>query len=146
MKEIGVYVAGPLYSSGDLVSNNRAAIDAAQQLEQAQVEGVVFRPFIPHISVLTWQLVHPRTHVVAQEWDDFWLRKCDFMLRLPGYSAGTEHEERVALACDIPVLPSVEAILQAVKFGRAIAAYKAAVAQDLVVAHVLASHNRSSVG
>ena len=49
MKELGIYIAGPLYSSGDLVSNNRMAIDAAATLERAVFNGVKLRPFIPHM-------------------------------------------------------------------------------------------------
>jgi hypothetical protein len=124
MKEISVYVAGPLYSSADLVTNNRRAIDAAQELEQADVEGVIFRPFIPHVFALTWQFVYPRGHQLAQDWDDYWLRKCDMMLRLPGYSVGCEHEERVALTCDLPVFATPGAMIAAVRYSRAIEAYR----------------------
>lgn len=124
MKEISVYVAGPLYSSSDLVTNNRRAIDAAQELEQADVEGVIFRPFIPHVFALTWQLVHPRGGQLAQDWDDYWLRKCDMMLRLPGYSVGSEHEGRIALELDLPVFGNVGALLACVRYSRAIEAYR----------------------
>lgn len=103
MMELGIYVAGPLFSSGDLVTNTRAAIDAAQTFEQLQIEGVVLRPFVPHICVQTWQLVYPRGHVLAQDWDDFWLRRCDAVFRLPGYSVGSDHEEALADALGIPV-------------------------------------------
>jgi hypothetical protein len=111
MHEIGVYIAGPLYSSGDLVTNTRAAIDAAQALEQASSLTLVFRPFIPHVLVPTWQLVYPRDHKFAQDYDDYWLRKCDAMLRLPGYSVGAEHEERVAFVHRLPVFKDIAALI-----------------------------------
>lgn len=110
MKEIGIYVAGPLFTSGDLTTNTRNAIDAAQKLETAQVEGVIFRPFIPHILVQTWQLVYPRGHALAQEYDDYWLKKCDAMLRLPGRSVGSDHEEVIAVTHGIPLFFTVEAV------------------------------------
>lgn len=103
MIELGIYVAGPLYSSGDLTTNTRAAIDAAQFIEQMQIEGVVLRPFVPHICVQTWQLVYARDGVLAQDWDDFWLRRCDAVFRLPGYSVGSDHEEALAAKLGFPV-------------------------------------------
>lgn len=112
MIELGIYVAGPLYSSGDLVTNTRAAIDAAQTLEQLQIEGVVLRPFVPHICVQTWQLVYSRGHVLAQDWDDFWLRRCDAVFRLPGYSVGSDHEEALAYELGLPVFRGVLALFQ----------------------------------
>lgn len=126
MKEIAVYVAGPLFSSGDLVTNNRIAIDAANTLETTKVEGLVFRPFIPHISTLTWQLVYVRTHEVAQAWDDHWLRKCDVMLRLPGYSVGTEHEVKVAQEIGIPVLPNIQSVVNWARLKLALDAHRQA--------------------
>jgi len=107
MKEISVYIAGPLYSSGDLVTNTRRAIDAAHELEQTQITGIVYRPFVPHLLVPTWQLVHPRGHVEAQEWDDYWLRKCDALLRIPGVSAGSDHEVALAQSLHIPVFQQI---------------------------------------
>ena len=133
MKEISVYVAGPLYSSGDLVNNTRAAIDAAQKLEQAKLEGVVFRPFVPHVYVQTWQLVYQRAHELAQEWDDYWLRKCDLMLRLPGLSVGSDHEEGIAVRHNIPVFYTINAVLCYARFSEAVAAYRKARAAAFVV-------------
>jgi hypothetical protein len=119
--ELSVYIAGPLYSSGDLTLNNRAAIDAAHALESAEIPGVRLRPFIPHICTLTWQLVHPRTHETGQAWDDYWLRKCDAwddywlrkcdaLLRLPGKSVG-DHEVLLAYQLEIPVCRSIDSII-----------------------------------
>jgi hypothetical protein len=49
------------------------------------------------------QLVAPRTHENAQTWDDFWLRKCDAVYRLPGVSTGSDHEVALATNLGIPV-------------------------------------------
>ena len=65
--------------------------------------------------MLTWQLVHPRTHEEGQAWDDFWLRKCDGLLRLPGRSTGSDHE--VALACEI-VIPVFTQVTQVIDWAR----------------------------
>lgn len=111
MTELSVYIAGPLYSSGDLTSNNRAAIDAAHALESAEIPGERLRPFIPHICTLTWQLVHPRTHETGQAWDDYWLRKCDALLRLPGKSTGSEHEVLLAYQLEIEVFRTLPGVL-----------------------------------
>lgn len=109
--EISVYLAGPLYSSGDLVTNNRMAIDACAALETASIPGVVLRPFIPHVNTLTWQLVHPRTHETGQAWDDYWLRKCDLLLRLPGASVGGDHEVGLMQSLGRPVYYNVNDVI-----------------------------------
>jgi hypothetical protein len=109
--ELAVYVAGPLYSSGDITSNVRKAIDAAQELESTVFEHVQIRPFVPHLVAPTWQLVHPRSTAVAQDWDDFWLCMCDAMLVLPGKSVGTEHEITVMRALHRPVLYTMGGLL-----------------------------------
>ncbi len=107
-----VYVAGPMYSSGDLVTNARNACDAAHELHTANIPGVRFHCFTPQPYVLATQLVHPRGHVEAQEWDDQWLRVCKFLLRLPGKSTGSDHEEALALELGIPIFYSVAALLE----------------------------------
>jgi hypothetical protein len=102
-REYAVYVAGPLFSSGDALSNTRRAIDLAVKVELHSDSRRVFHPFVPHAGTIARQLVCPMTHIEAQEWDDFWLRKCDMLVYLPGHSLGTEHEIELAESLGIPV-------------------------------------------
>jgi len=112
VKHIGVYVAGPLYSSGEIMENVRTAIDVAAHLETLVIPDVMLSCFVPHAYVLTRQLVHPRTHEHAQEWDDFWLLRCDALIVLPGYSRGTEHEIALAESSGVPVFRSLVDLIE----------------------------------
>lgn len=93
-----IYVAGPLYSSGEPVSNARNAVFYA-----AAVESLGHFAFVPHAHCVVQQLCLPKTHEQGQAWDDFWLAKCDAVLRLPGKSSGSDHEVELAKALGIPV-------------------------------------------
>lgn len=112
--QFGVYVAGPMYSSGDLVTNARQGIDAAHEIHSANIPGVKLHCFVPQAYLLA-QLVHPRTHTDAQAWDDHYLRTCKFLVRLPGKSSGGDHEVALAEAEGIPVFYGVLYLLQHVR-------------------------------
>lgn len=100
-----------MHSSGRMDENVRAAIDVAERLRRV---GCV--PFVPHLMSTSWALVHP-SEDNGESWmkmDLAWLRKCDAMVRITRYvnrddrcgvgeSIGTDREEDVAEACDIPV-------------------------------------------
>jgi hypothetical protein len=100
-----------MYSSGDLVTNARRAIDAAHRLYNAGIDGVTFHCFVPQVHALTRELVHTRTGAAWQAEDDFWLRACKFVLRLPGHSVGGDHETALAKELGIPVFGTVEELI-----------------------------------
>ncbi len=102
--QFGVYVAGPMYTSGDLLTNARQGIDASHAVHAAAIPGVKLHCFTPQACNVVSQVVHPRGHVEAQEWDDHFLRTaCKFVLRLPGASRGADHEVELARELGIPV-------------------------------------------
>ncbi len=103
MKSFGedahIYVAGPLYGSGHLDENIKAALRIGDVLMgHAKVI-----PFIPHLYMF-W---HFRQGKPREEWlklDKAWLRKCDGMIRIAGESPGSMLEEQWASEWEIPVL------------------------------------------
>lgn len=104
MIELSVYVAGPMFSSGSLDTNVRNAVKMGAELEEIALAcGAYVHTFVPHVGLFTQQLVAPRTHEDAQRWDDAWLRKCDAVYRLPGISAGSDHEVELANTLNMPV-------------------------------------------
>lgn len=112
--QFGVYIAGPMYSSGDLISNARQGIDAAHAIHADPIPGVVLHCFVPQAFGTLAQLVHPRSAADAQAFDDHWLRTCKFLVRLPGVSVGADHEVALARELGIPVFDGpdpVEALL-----------------------------------
>lgn len=100
MKEIYVYVAGPLNSSGRQAQNTRRAVDMAAALFQAG-----FIPVVPHLYAAQWAFLCPDKE--SADWlslDFAWLRRCDVVVRLFGKSEGAEMEEEHAKSLGIPVL------------------------------------------
>jgi hypothetical protein len=84
-----VYIAGP-YTQGDPVENTRNAIKIADDLVRWG-----FVPFVPHLTMF-WQLVLPHELNFWYRFDDLWLKKCDILLRLPGFSPGADKEVELA--------------------------------------------------
>lgn len=84
-----VYVAGP-YTSPDPVVNTHIAIKAGVLLRDAG-----YCPVIPHLNLLV-DMVCPRPPEFYYSWDLRLLYRCDFMLRLPGESPGSDLEEDYA--------------------------------------------------
>lgn len=101
-----VYVAGPI-TKGDLLLNVRAAVEAADRLLDA---GLV--PFVPHLNCL-WHLVSPKPYGGWLAYDREWLSVCDYVVRLPGESAGADSEVALAGGLGIPVYHGVDALLAA---------------------------------
>ena len=86
-----VYIAGP-YAQPDQAANVRLAIQAAEIVRDRG-----HLPYVPHLMHL-WHLCSPHS-------DDYWLkmglewvRVCDVLYRIPGYSAGADAEEELARA------------------------------------------------
>lgn len=98
-----VYVAAP-YTVPDPVVNTHNAIMAAERLLE-----IGYFPVIPHLT-LAWHMVTPHC---SQFWYDYTmelLKRCDFMVRLPGYSVGCDKEEEMASKLGIPVFYGVESL------------------------------------
>ena len=106
MKPKKVYIAGPMYSSGDMDNNIRMALEAATRLRRAG-----FLPFIPHLYFF-WNLMspQPRDHWMGLDLD--WVRDCDCLLQLPGYSEGATIEVEVAIKNQIPVYDNIDELIQ----------------------------------
>ncbi len=105
-EEHHIYVAGPMYGSGHVDENIKAALAIADIILESG-----FIPFVPHLFTF-W---HFRSDKPVEDWlrmDKAWLRKCDGMVRIDGESPGASLEEGWANEWEIPIhpLPSVEAI------------------------------------
>ena len=96
-----VYVAGP-YSTGDVMLNIRAAVEAADQLV---ARGHI--PYVPHVTGM-WHLVSPRPYQWWLSYDEVWLRCCDAVLRLEGESAGADAEVLLAKRLYMPVYYGID--------------------------------------
>ena len=99
-----VYVAGP-YTHGDVIRNIRNAVLAGQEI----LEGG-HTPFIPHMNYV-WHFLCPGTTTQWYDWDNEWLKLCDAVIRLPGYSRGSDLEVELAHKEGIPVYDSVKQFL-----------------------------------
>jgi len=96
-----VYIAGP-YQKGSWGGNINRAVEAAEA-----VYNHGHYPFIPHTMTGLWSVLHQKE---KQQWLDFykrWLKQCDCMIRLDGYSEGSDFEESVAKDNGIPVFYSI---------------------------------------
>lgn len=99
-----IYVAGPL-TQGDLWRNVERAQDAGAALLDAG-----HTPFIPHLFAY-WSLHECTLHLGYEDWmalDFKWLAQCEGLLRLPGYSPGSDREVERARELGLPVFYSLE--------------------------------------
>lgn len=96
-----VFVSGP-YSHGDVETNVRTAIQAADTLLEAG-----FLPFLPHLSHY-WEQVSQKPYETWMEIDFGWLAQCQAVLRLPGHSPGADRECDLAKQLGIPVVTRIE--------------------------------------
>lgn len=93
-----VYVAGPVNGSGRQHENAHRALEVAELLRDHG-----FMPFVPHLNWL-WHFMYPdRSEEEILEWCDSWVRACNFVVRLPGMSPGSDHECDVARTERIPI-------------------------------------------
>lgn len=102
---IKVYVAGP-YTKGDVAQNVAKAIRAANDLVN-----LGFYPFVPHLTHF-WHLICERPYEDWLRLDLAWIEDCHVILRLPGESSGADGEERFAAKKGIPVVHSIEELLE----------------------------------
>jgi hypothetical protein len=98
---MNVYISAP-YSNGDIVTNIRRAIEAADKLAR---QG--HTPYIPHLSLL-WHLVSPKDYDFWLDYDmRFIMDWADCILRLDGESKGADKEVELARKLYLPVYYSL---------------------------------------
>jgi hypothetical protein len=90
MSIVYIYIAGP-YTKGDVAQNVATAIDVADQLSYLDNVAV----FIPHLTHF-WHMLKPHDYEFWMTQDQYWLDKCNIVLRLPGFSAGADREVEYA--------------------------------------------------
>lgn len=95
-----VYVAGP-YTHGDTALNVRVAVLAGLQIQQAG-----HLAFVPHFNHFLHMVV-PQGYEVWMCYDLRMLRRCDVLVRLPGYSPGADREVELAQNLRMPIYFSV---------------------------------------
>lgn len=100
-----VYIASP-YTIGDVAKNVRKQFEAAECLYNAG--------FLPYPPLFThfWHFLFPHPYEYWTRLDMEWIRRCDFLLRLPGESNGADEEVRFALTHKIPVYFSIESLIK----------------------------------
>jgi len=103
-KKIKVFVSGP-YTKGDVAQNVKAAIHAADMLTTCG-----YIPFVPHLTHF-WHMIYPHSYEFWCEQDNEWLLVCNVVLRLPGESAGSDAETKLAEEHGIPVYYDIDSIL-----------------------------------
>jgi hypothetical protein len=95
------YVAGPM-RGGDTADNIRTATLAADTLWRAG-----FTPYLPHDTHFR-QMICPHSFKDWIKYDFRWLRLCDCVVRLPGFSVGADMETAEAIRQGIPVICGVD--------------------------------------
>ena len=91
-----VYIASP-YTKGDVAVNVKRQIDVAAELIK-----IGMAPYVPVLSHFI-HMAHPQPYQTWTELDNEWVEASDWVLRLPGESAGADAEVRLAEHLGIPV-------------------------------------------
>ncbi len=95
-----IYVAGPMFSSGQVDRNTLDACEVGKKIMDAG-----HTPFVPHLN-LFWDRAFPRHNEESWlQWDFAWLDCCQALVYLPGYSRGTEREIDRAICRGMEVIP-----------------------------------------
>lgn len=101
-----VYISGPI-TKGDQFVNVKKAMDAFNDLMDVGIAA-----YCPHWTVYAHQL-RPREHDEWMAYDiEAVLPRCNAVLRLPGDSIGADMEVKHARGMGIPVLYSVETVIE----------------------------------
>lgn len=105
-----IYIASP-YTVGDV------AVNVHRQIETASVLiSYGFNPYVPLMCHFQ-HMQYPREYA---EWTFLmcdWLKSCDAVLRLPGYSEGADEEVKMALSIGMLVYFSIDDLVTAYKKG-----------------------------
>lgn len=100
---VSVYVAGPV-TVPDPITNTRVALDYCEE-----IRNYGFNVFSPHLG-LTWELLRPHDYEWRMQYGFDWLRKCDCVFRITGYSKGSDREEELAKHLGKPVFYTIAAM------------------------------------
>lgn len=101
-----VYIASP-YTLGDVGQNVHDHIKAADAV--AAMGFAVMAPLLTHF----WHILIPHSYSFWTRLDDELIKRCDYLLRLPGQSAGADAEVALAEAIGIPVFYSLDELREA---------------------------------
>jgi len=107
---IKVYVAGP-YTHGDTAENVKIAINIADRLLEHGCS-----PFVPHLFHF-WHLMHEHDYDTWMNLGTEWLKQCDVVLRLPGFSPGADKEVDIARQYAKHVYFSIDELIHQVKLS-----------------------------
>ena len=99
-----VYIASP-YTVGGTAENVGRQVDAAHELIEAG-----FCPYAPTLNHYI-NIMHPRDNEDWMQQDFEWVKVCDYILRLNGFSPGADREVALAKELDIPVVYSMHELL-----------------------------------
>lgn len=105
-----VYIAGPYSSNPD--ENTAFAMAMGNVLLS-----LGFAPYIPHLCHF-WHAQYPRPYEDWMRMDLEFVKVCDLVFRLPGYSPGADREVELAQKCGIPVFLSISDILTYCEFRK----------------------------
>lgn len=108
-----VYVAMPYgkvnnLSAFDLMTNVQKAIEVGRNLIK---QG--HNPYVPHLLHfidLNWEDTPPESQWL--EMAKAWMRQCEVVLRLGGYSSGADSEVKLAEELGIPVYYKLEDLIE----------------------------------
>lgn len=106
---ITVYISSP-YTLGDVAQNVRRQFEISEQLVE-----LGFLPFAP-LYTHFWHMIYPHEYEYWMRLDLEWVKQCDCVLRLPGESAGADREVAYAEKVGIPVVYSIEELVEKFKW------------------------------
>jgi len=92
-----VYIMGP-YTKGDHLYNVHQAMELADRVVESG--GI---PYIPHLSHF-WHCKTERDWEFWMDYDEVFLRLCQFAIRVPGESTGADQEEVLCKKLGIRVI------------------------------------------
>ena len=98
-----IYIAGP-YTLPDPCENVHKAVKAADALLR-----MGYAPYVPHLTHF-WHTMYPHPYETWMGLDLPFVAKCDYLVRLPGVSAGADREVSLALNLGKPVFYGMEAV------------------------------------
>ena len=115
MKDYRCYICGPIRGDGRTAvrENVQRAIDAANDLLNAGVN-----VFVPHLDYFLQEWNPKMAEWTTEDWmafDEPWLRQCDAVLRLPGYSECGQKETALAYRLEMPVFNTIPEVIAASK-------------------------------
>lgn len=102
-----IYVAGP-YTNGDVVVNVRRAVQAADYIT-TKLGHIAFCPHLTHF----WHMIEPHPVEFWYKYDLEWLKVCNAVYRIEGYSLGADSEVAWAYANHLPVYYRLDEIPKA---------------------------------